>query len=83
MKKTTRSNSKRFIVVLVHVDMEHGDVGDIIEAVGLRGRAVSRAVEAQRYRSIRRALDAAQTWSWYADIVRVVEVDPEVPIRDR
>lgn len=66
---------KRFIIVLAHVDMEHGYVGDIIEAVGPRGRVVDNPAGAKRYRSLRRALDAAQGWSWYADVIRVMELD--------
>lgn len=65
----------RFIIALVHVDMEHGYVGDLIEAVGERGRVVPSAAEAQRYGSLKRAISAAQGWTWYADIVRVMKVD--------
>ena len=67
--------AKRFIIVLAHVDMEHGYVGDIIEGVGKRGNVVVSAPEARRYKSLKRALSAALCWTWYADIVRVVEVD--------
>lgn len=66
---------KRFIIVLVQLDMEHGYVGDIIEAVGPRGRIVDNPADAKRYQLLRRALDTAQRWNWYADVIRVMEID--------
>lgn len=68
-------NSKKFVIALVHVDMEHGTVGDIFQGVGPHGRIVESCAEAKRYSSLRRALAAAQGWTWYADIVRILEVD--------
>lgn len=69
--------ARKFIIALVHVDMEHGDVGDIIEGVGPRGTVVTEfdGRLAKRYSSLKRALNAAQGWAWYADIVRVMPVD--------
>jgi len=57
----------KYIIALVHAD--------IIEGVGPRGAIVQHSYEAQRYRSLKRALDVAQGWSWYPDVVRVVAVD--------
>lgn len=65
----------KFIIALIHVDMEHGYVGDIIEGVGARQSTVSLAANAKRYSSLKRALAAAETWTWYADIIRVIKVD--------
>lgn len=70
-----QAKKQKFIIALVHVDMEHGDVGDIIEGVGPRGTVVKYSYEAKRYSSLKRALNAAQDWAWYADIVRVMSVD--------
>jgi hypothetical protein len=66
----------RFIIVLVHIDMEHGYVGDILGGVGERGTIVTTNDPrlAKRYTSLKRALNAAQGWSWYADYIRVMKV---------
>jgi hypothetical protein len=57
----------------------NGDLIDVfcparIEAVGKRGTVVHSSRLAKRYTSIKRALNAAQNWAWYADVVRVMEV---------
>ena len=67
---------QRFIIVLVHIDMEHGYVGDIIEGVGDRGTIVTTSDRrlAKRYTSLKRALNAAQGWTWYADYIRVMKI---------
>jgi len=67
--------AREFIIALVHVDMEHGYAGDLIEGVGARGSVVTRCAGARRFKSLKRALDAAQGWTWYADIVRVMAVE--------
>lgn len=66
---------QKFIIALVHLDTEHGYVGDIIEGVGPRGTVVQHSYEAKRYSSLKRALNVAQDWAWYADLVRVMPVD--------
>lgn len=66
---------QKYIIALVHIDMEHGYVGDIIEGVGPRGTVVQHSYEAKRYSSLKRALNIAQDWAWYADHIRVMAVD--------
>lgn len=67
---------RRFIIALVHVDASaHGTIGDIIEGVGKNGRIVQHGWQAKRYKSLKRALNAAEGWTWYADLVRVMEVE--------
>jgi hypothetical protein len=66
---------QRYVIVLVHLDMEHGDVPDLIQSVGKRGSVVDSVLGAKRFRSLKLALDAAQEWAWYADVVRVVAVE--------
>lgn len=70
-----KAKKQKFIIALVHLDLEHGDVGDIIEGVGPHGTIVTNAAEAKRYSSLKRALNAAQGWAWYADVIRVMPVD--------
>lgn len=70
-----KAKKRRFIIVLVHVDMEHGYIGDIIEGIGRRSTVVMSSVDAKRYSSLKRALDVAQGWAWYADVIRVMPVD--------
>lgn len=55
------------MIALVHEDH--------IEGVGPKGRVVETCAEAKRYRSLKRALNAAERWTWYTDIVRVIEVE--------
>lgn len=70
-----QTKKQKFIIALVLLDLEHGDVGDIIQGVGPRGSVVQHSYQAKRYSSLKRALNAAQDWTWYADLVRVMPVD--------
>lgn len=85
-----QAKKRRYIIVLVQLDPARGVVtgaqkwdldrvesmpSDVIQGVGAHGTIVDHDQQAKRYRSLKRALQVAQSWAWYADIVRVMEVD--------